>query len=239
VIGCGHKNNLPIDGKASGIIGLGRGALSLMSQLSSSIDKKFSYCLVPIFSKDNTSSKLNFGNAAVVSGTGTVSTPILQVIIPSFYLINLEAFSVGNNIIKLEHATFGLNKQGLSIIDTGTTLTYLPNAIYSKLESAVAAMIKLKRVKDPTKQTSLCYKTTSKMLKAPIITAHFSGADVHLKAVNTFIQIDHGVVCFAFVTNKFYPGVVVFGNIAQQNFLVGFDLQKNIVSFKPSDCTKH
>jgi hypothetical protein len=157
VIGCGHKNNLPIDGKAYGIIGLGRGALSLVSQLSSSIDKKFSYCLVPIFSKDNTSSKLNFGNAAVVSGTGTVSTPILQVIIPLFYLINLEAFSVGNNIIKLEHATFGLNKHGLSsIIDTRATLTHLPHAIYSKLESAVAAMIKLKRVKDPTKQMSLC-----------------------------------------------------------------------------------
>jgi hypothetical protein len=220
------------------MIGLGHGPLSLVSQLGSSIGRKFSYCLVP-FLNANTSSKLIFGHKAIVSGMGTVSTPLVQGIINSFYYTNLEAFSVGDIIIKLELSTYGPNKQANTIIDSGSTLTYLPYAIYSRLESAMAAMIKLKRTKDPTQQMSLCYKTTSKMLDVPTIIAHFSGADVHLKAVNTFIQIDHEVMCFAFVTNKFYPGVVVFGNIAQQNFLVGFDLQKNIVSFKPTDCTKH
>jgi hypothetical protein len=239
VIGCGHKNSLSVDGKISGIIGLGGGPLSLVSQLSSSIDRKFSYCLVPFFLNANTSSKLMFGHKAMVSGTGTVSTPLVKGIFNTFYYTNLEAFSVGDIIIKLENSTFGPNKQANTVIDSGSTLTHLPYAIYSRLESAMAAMIKLKRTNDPTHQMSLCYKTTSKMLEVPTITAHFRGADVHLKAVNTFIQIDHEVACFAFVTDKFDLGFLIFGNIAQQNFLVGFDLQKNIVSFKPTDCTKH
>jgi hypothetical protein len=146
----------------------------------------------------------------------------------------LEAFSVGNEIIKLEQSTFG---KGNTVIDSGSTITSLPQDVYSKLEDAVATMVKLKRVKDPTQQFSLCYKTTLEMLKVPIITAHFRGADVKLNAFNTFFQTGHEVWCFAFVTGGHFPGVVL-GNVAQQNFLVGFDLQKNIVSFKPADCTK-
>jgi len=112
---------------------------------------------------------------------------------------------------------------------------YIPILIQ---EHVVASMVKLKRVKDPTHQFNLCYKTTSETLNVPIITAHFSGADVHLNAPNTFYPIDNEVVCFAFVSGGAdYPDAI-FGNVQQQNFLVGFDLQKNIISFKPTDCTK-
>ena len=238
VIGCGHKNNFTIDGKISGFIGLGRGPLSLVSQLGSSIGRKFSYCLVPFFSQANIPSKLNFGDTSVVSGIGTVSTPIVQGDFGTFYVTILEAFSVGNETIKLNHTNFRLKNPGNTIIDSGSTLVHLPYAIYSRLESAVASLVKLKRVKDPTQQMNLCYKTTSNFLKVPIITAHFMGADVHLNALNTFIPVDHKVVCFAFVPNDVFD-YVTFGNVAQQNFLVGYDLLKNIISFKPTDCAKY
>jgi len=32
------------------------------------------------------------------------------------------------------------------------------------------------------------------------------------------------------------PGV--YGNYAQSNYLIGFDLDRQVVSFKPTDCTK-
>jgi hypothetical protein len=126
---------------------------------------------------------------------------------------------------------------GNAAIDSGSTLTYLPSDVYSRLESAVADMIKLKRVNDPTKQLNLCYKTTSKKYKVPIITAHFRGADVKLNVLNTFISINHKVMCFAFISSEISP-LIIYGNVAQQNFLVGFDTVKNLISFKPTDCTK-
>jgi hypothetical protein len=44
-------------------------------------------------------------------------------------------------------------------------------------------------------------------------------------------------VCFAFTSYGYFGGAATFGYIAQHNFLVGYDFQKKIVSFKPSDCT--
>ncbi|XP_022638756.1 aspartic proteinase CDR1 [Vigna radiata var. radiata] len=229
VIGCGRMNTGPYDRNSSGIVGLGRGPVSLISQLGSSIGGKFSYCFAPT---SNTSSRLNFGDAAVVSGKGTVSTPIIsrgEV----FYYLTLEAFSVGNKRINLESSSSESDGEGNIIIDSGTTLTFVPDDVYSKLESAVAHEVKLKRVKGPYKQLSLCFESSFHDLKAPVITAHFRGADVKLNAVNTFIEVAERVVCFAFSSSK----GAVFGNVAQVNLLVGYDLEKKRVSFKPTDCT--
>ncbi|KOM49238.1 hypothetical protein LR48_Vigan08g006500 [Vigna angularis] len=227
VIGCGRNNSFFSEEKSSGIVGLGQGSLSLISQLSSSVGGKFSYCLAPI---DNIASKLSFGDAAVVSGNGTVSTPITY---HGHYYLTLEALSVGENRIRLGKSN---NGEGNIIIDSGTTLTLLPDDVYSKLESAVAHEVKLKRVKDPSNQLSLCYKGAFHELHAPVITLHFSGdADVKLTVGNSFIDGGDGVVCFAFMASKTFS---IFGNFAQKNILVGYDLQKKTVSFKPTDCVQ-
>ncbi|XP_027356847.1 aspartic proteinase CDR1-like [Abrus precatorius] len=234
VIGCGRKNAVSFEkGKGSGIVGFGGGPVSLISQLSSSIEAKFSYCLVPMLSQ---SSKLNFGDAAVVSGDGTVSTPIVPQNPKVFYHLTLEALSVQNNRIEFGRSSSKSDStEGNIIIDSGSTLSVLPDDVYSKLESAVANVVKLERAKDPLKQLNLCYKSRLEKLDAPIITAHFRGADVKLNAINTFLQVDDEIVCLAFFSS---PKLAIFGNVAQQNFLVGYDLQKKTVSFKPTDCAK-
>ncbi|CAJ1978113.1 unnamed protein product [Sphenostylis stenocarpa] len=232
VIGCGRNNTVSFGGKSSGVVGLGRGPVSLISQLGSSIGGKFSYCLAP---RSNVSSKLNFGNAAVVSGKGTVSTPILSLDPKVFYFLTLKSFSVGNKRIEFRSSSSTPGGEGKIIIDSGTTLTLLPDDIYSKLESAVANAIELERVQDPFKQLSLCYNSSFEDLEAPAIMAHFSGADIKLKAINTFVEVEEGIVCLAFMSSQIGP---IFGNIAQLNFLVGYDLEKKKVSFKPTDCTK-
>ncbi|RDX67951.1 Aspartic proteinase CDR1, partial [Mucuna pruriens] len=231
-IGCGHSNIVSFEGETSGIVGLGEGPLSLISQLGSSIGGKFSYCFAPV---SNISSKLNFGDAAVVSGRGTVSTPIFHHVQQPYYYLNLEEFFVGNHRIEYKSSTPSV--KGNIIIDSGTSFTFLPADVYSKLESAVANVVKLERVQGPFKELSLCYKSRFDQLHVhvPMIIAHFSGAYVYLNAVDTFIDAGNGVVCFAFLSTKSIP---IFGNVAQQNILVGYDLQKKLVSFKLTDCTK-
>ncbi|CAJ1978114.1 unnamed protein product [Sphenostylis stenocarpa] len=230
VIGCGHDNAIPSHTNNSGVVGLGHGSASLITQLGSSIGWKFSYCLVPTLSKSISSSKLNFGDAAVVSGNGAVSTPLFSKN-DVLYHLTLEAFSVGGTRIEFGQS----GGKGNAIIDSGTTLTLLPNDVYSKLESAVASAVKLRRTKDPNQVLSLCYEAKSDKLDVPVITAHFSGADVLLYSISTFIPVADGVVCFAFIPSQIGA---VFGNLAQQNLLVGYDLKQNTVSFKNTDCTK-
>ena len=90
IIGRGHDNVGNFDDKGSSIVGIGGGAVSLVSQLSSSIGGKFSYCLVPLTSRDKNSSKLNFGSDAVVSGPGTMSTPLVPKILDTFHFLTLD-----------------------------------------------------------------------------------------------------------------------------------------------------
>ncbi|XP_058777075.1 aspartic proteinase CDR1-like [Vicia villosa] len=245
VIGCGHNNSLGYNVQTPnlGIVGFGSGHMSLIKQLGSSIRGKFSYCLVDEDnSKSNISSKINFGDAAIVNGDNVVSTPIIKMVgnrQKDTYYLHLEAVSVGNKRIKYR----GFKREGTNasthniIIDSGTTVSVLPHHFYNRLESAVKKVVKLKRFQDDTDSYKLCYNTTSKQPNFPQITAHFKGADVKLDSKGTFDYLYEGVKCFAFRPRK--DGLGLFGNHAQINYLVGYDLNKNIISFKHTDCSKY
>ncbi|XP_058745658.1 aspartic proteinase CDR1-like [Vicia villosa] len=240
VIGCGTDNTVSFQGVSSGIVGLGGGPVSFITQLGSSIGGKFSYCLPPSLlvseTQSNSTTKLNFGDAAIVSGDGVVSTPIVKKDSPVFYYLTLESFSVENKTVEFEGLSTSANgNEGNIIIDSGTTLTLLPSKIYTDLESAVVESVKLERVDDPNKIFNLCYSLTSDKYDFPLITAHFDGADVKLHPISTFVQVADGIVCFAFQSSQIGS---IFGNLAQQNLLVGYDLQEKTVSFKATDCTK-
>ncbi|CAL5199729.1 unnamed protein product [Lathyrus oleraceus] len=238
IIGCGHTNTLAFDynGQSSGIIGLGKGNMSMVNQLGSLIDGKFSYCLAvnEYYKEFNLSSKLNFGDVAVVSGDNVVSTPFDKN--KDHYYLSLEAFSVGNKRIKFGGFK-GFNSSYNIIIDSGTPLTLLPGKYYDRLESTVIEVVELERFQDPTSSYRLCYNTTSSQHpKFPVITAHFNGADVKIDINSAFMPIYEGIKCFAFIPT--IDAFSIFGSAAQVNYLVGYDLKKNIVSFKPTNCSK-
>ncbi|MBA0611896.1 hypothetical protein Godav_012547 [Gossypium davidsonii] len=135
IIGCGNNNAGTFSGKASGIIGLGGGEISLINQLGSPINGKFSYCLLPM-TQIGKSSKMNFGSNAIVSGPGTVSTPLIEKSPTTYYFLTLKAISVGTQRIEFKGSSFGTD-EGNIVIDSGTTLTLLPSDFYSQLESAM------------------------------------------------------------------------------------------------------
>ncbi|XP_019436019.1 PREDICTED: aspartic proteinase CDR1-like [Lupinus angustifolius] len=236
LFGCGHVNFGITSSSFSGIIGLGPGAFSLTSQLSNSLLNKFSYCFVPAYASNNISI-LNFGDHALVSGPGTVSTPLKYGPNGDLYYLNLEGISVGGGKrIEVEvEAEAEANDQGNVIIDSGTTLTFLPEGLYTGLESEIASVIKLERVPSPVSSLKLCYKSPPNAIEAPILTAHFTGADVVLNRENTFITVEDDVVCLAIAPST---SSYVYGNLAMRNFLIGIDRNTNVVSFMPTDCSK-
>ncbi|KAA8520336.1 hypothetical protein F0562_014592 [Nyssa sinensis] len=240
IFGCGHDDGGTFSPKGSGIIGLGGGKVSLISQMGSSIGGKFSYCLVPFSSSSSKSSKMNFGDSGMVSGAGVVSTPIVVKSPNTFYYLTLEGISVGDERLDLYNSSstsddYETSSEGNIIIDSGTTLTLLPSDLYDQLESAVRNAIPLKTVEDPAQMLSLCY-STEKDFVVPIITAHFKGADVKLNSLNTFVKTSESVICLAFIPSS---DLAIFGNLAQLNLLVGYDLKKKTLSFKPTNCAQH
>ncbi|KAI3418633.1 Peptidase A1 domain-containing protein [Psidium guajava] len=235
VFGCGHNNSGKFDDSTNGIIGFGGGDASLTSQLGEAAGGKFSYCLVPYWSDHKVSSKLNFGANAVVSGPGVVSTPLVQ---KDHYYLTLEAVSVGKTRIEFtSNDSFAASAgQGNIIIDSGTAITRLPLHFYTKIEAAMVESVKLPRTGDPSQFLSLCFEAEKDVeLGIPTVTFHFKGADVGLPSENTFLRVADNITCLAMKPDT----DTIYGNLAQMNYLIGYDTQNMKLSFKPVDCTSN
>ncbi|XP_022136655.1 aspartic proteinase CDR1-like [Momordica charantia] len=238
VIGCGHENGGTFgSGASSGIIGLGGGSLSLASQLNKigAVRRRFSYCLPNIFRNANLTGTINFGGHAVVSGRGAVSTPLVPKNPDTYYYLTLEAVSVGNTRHAADMSSAVEGGMGNIIIDSGTTLTFLPQNLYDGVVSTLTKVIRAKRAEDPAGILELCYATNEiRDGHIPTITAHFGGsAAVKLLPLNTFGEVAENVSCLTFAPSS---ELAIFGNLAQMNFLVGYDLHARRLSFKPTVC---
>ncbi|XP_059315843.1 aspartic proteinase CDR1-like [Lycium ferocissimum] len=242
VFGCGHNNSGTFTNYTSGIIGLGGGEVSIINQLDKQIQGKFSYCLIPISlesSFSNASSHINFGSSATVLGPNVVSTPLIKKDPSTFYYLNLEGVSIGNKTLEFKSSKISHidgEDQGNIIIDSGTTLTLLPNDFYLSLESTLVDVINATTKDDPSGTFGLCYESENGTIDAPMIVAHFTDADLELSPSSTFAQVEEGLVCLTIVSAE---DVAIFGNLAQANFLIGYDLVANKVSFQPTDCTMY
>lgn len=246
LIGCSHLTKLKASYSPdmSGVVGLGGSGESLIRQMGPSFGGKFSYCLVPqyLFPGRQTRtkpSKIHFGDEAVVSGAGVATTPFIAKPSDSFFRMSLVGMSVGNQLFDLEDPDNESSEKAQEekmLIDSGSTLTFLPSKLYHQVEAAVRRkVIGLRQINDPRKRLSLCYApTVDADKKIPEITVHFKGANVKLKSYNSFIMRSKKSMCLAFVPTTILP---IYGNLAQANFLIGYDLVKNTLSFKPTNCS--
>ncbi|XP_074276149.1 aspartic proteinase nepenthesin-1-like [Silene latifolia] len=158
---------------------------------------------------------------------GVISTPLAQEDTPpTYYRVTQDSISIGNSSVPVTNTT---------ILDSGTTLTYLPSDVYEGINSAVKASIGLTPINNSSLVYDPCYEIDSlDELNFPGMVFHFSGGDVVLNAENSFFP-DDGLACLAMVAT--YTPPFIFGNIAQTNFHIGYDLQAQQVSFAPTDCT--
>ncbi|KAI3909017.1 hypothetical protein MKX01_007867 [Papaver californicum] len=239
--GCGHKNTGTFSSLGAGLVGLDAGPFSLVSQLGSIIDNKFSYCLVNVNANRTRSSKLTFGsNPKLVNGAEVVSTPIIFKENLSFYFLTLEAISVGDVRIPFNTSATSsdevLLEEGNIIIDSGSTITSLPTDFYAAFEAEMKKAITIDSVPDPNTSSSLCYPGDSDPSLVPAVTAHFTDADIVLSPLNLFrLKGDNKeFACLAFRPTD---GVAIYGNIVQNDFIVEYDLVNKLVSFMTTDCT--
>jgi len=237
--GCGQNNEGNGFNQGAGIVGLGRGPLSLISQLSSSIPKKFSYCLMTMEDSQSKTSPMMFGESARLSGKVSSSTPILQNSQEStFYYLALEGISVGGKSLNIQKDTFNLQSDGTGglVIDSGTTVTYLEEAGYDEVKRELVSLIKLPVADGSQIGLDLCYKppaSSGSLPKFPIITFHFRGADFHLPKENYMVLDKSGLLCLGMLPNS---GMSIFGNVQQQNYHILYDMDQKMLSFEPAIC---
>ncbi|KAF5194296.1 Aspartyl protease [Thalictrum thalictroides] len=234
--GCGNDNEGRGFTQGAGLVGLGRGPLSLVSQLGTG---KFSYCLTSI--DDSKTSSLLFGSLASSVNTNGVSvtTPLIRnPSQPSFYYLSLEGITVGDTRLPIEKSTFALKEDGSGgvIIDSGTTITYLEATAFKLVKNAFEEQIKLPLADGDSAGLDLCFSLPSDTsdINVPKLLFHFDGADLDLPADNYMIADSNmGLMCLAMGGSN---GMSIIGNVQQQNTLVLHDLDKQTMSFTSTKC---
>ncbi|GAB4861345.1 Aspartyl protease aed3 [Ancistrocladus abbreviatus] len=207
-----------------GLLGLGRGSLSLLSQAGSLYNNVFSYCL-PSFKSYYFSGSLKLGPMGQPRITRT--TPLLKnPHRPSLYYVNLTGVSVGRVKVSVpqQFLAFDPNTGAGTIIDSGTVVTRFVQPVYNAIRDEFR-----RQVKGPF--TSLgafdtCFSTTLENV-APTVTLHFTGLDLALPAENTLIHSSaESLACFAMAAAPSNVNSVlnVIANLQQQNLRILFDV---------------
>ncbi|GFP99993.1 aspartic proteinase nepenthesin-1 [Phtheirospermum japonicum] len=231
--GCGLHNEGSGFNQGGGLVGLGRGPLSLVSQLD---EPKFSYCLTSIDPTE--SSTLMMGSYASVNSTTQNTTPLIKSpSSPSFYYLSLEAITVGDTVLPIKKSTFSLKDDGSGgmIIDSGTTITYLEESAFELIKNEFTNQVKLPVDESNESGLDLCFKLppNDQNIEVPKLIFHFEGADLDLPGENYIIVDPSGVACLAMGGSS---GMSIFGNFQQQNIQVLHDLNKETLSFVPRKC---
>ncbi|XBI25739.1 hypothetical protein VPH35_050605 [Triticum aestivum] len=230
---------------STGLVGFGRGSLSLVAQLWFG---KFSYCLTGFF---NTSlgSHVLFGSLAELAHGGggaaaVQSMPLVQSPqSPSRYYVSLKGISLGDARLPIPNKTFKLHADGTGgmIVNSGTIFTVLVESAFRVVANHVAEVLDQPAL-NTTSLESPCFPAPAgeRQLPAmPDMVLHFiGGADMRLHGDNymSFNEEDSSF-CLNIVGTTSASGSVL-GNFQQQNIQMLFDITVGHFSFVPTDCSK-
>ncbi|KAL7609912.1 hypothetical protein Lser_V15G11941 [Lactuca serriola] len=234
-------------GAPEGILGFGRRPDSLPAQMGL---KKFSYCLVShqFDDKQSVSSELVLYRGSSSSGAGDGGMMISYTKFlrnPSrfqdFYYLNLQKITIGGKDVNIPYRFLvpGIDGNGGTIIDSGTTFTIMDHAIYDLVAKEFEVqMYKYKRVNITKKESPLCYTIGGKPPVFPELMFDFEGgAKLSLPMADYFSQVKPGVACMTIlpVTLRSGPSIII-GNYQQQDIYVEYDLENGRFGFKKKKC---
>ncbi|XP_050233637.1 aspartyl protease family protein At5g10770 [Mercurialis annua] len=237
VFGCG-RNNKGLFGGASGLMGLGRSDLSLISQTSAIFEGVFSYCL-PTTASDSSGSLVLGGNTnssvykniTPISYTRMIVNPQL----PTFYFLNLTGVSIGG--VALQASGFG---RGGILIDSGTVITRLPPALYSVLKTEFLKQFSRFPTAPPFSILDSCFNLSGyEEVDVPTIKFQFEGNAemiVDVTGIFYFVKTDASQVCLALASLSFDYEIPIIGNYQQRNLRVVYDTKESRLGFAAEAC---
>lgn len=222
--GCSHSERGFSDGdRTDGILGIGGGAQSLVSQTRS---RAFSYCL------PRSASHTGFLTLGVphISSSRFAVTPMRSFRnIPTFYVVILQAITVAGRRLDVAPSVFSAG----SIMDSGTIITRLPPTAYRALRAAFRAEMKMYRLARPLSILDTCFNLTGvRRVQLPRVSLVFDkGATVELHSSGI---LQYGCLAFAPNDNDTTPGII--GNVQQRTLEVMYDVGGRAVGFRRGAC---
>ncbi|XP_010549260.1 PREDICTED: aspartic proteinase-like protein 2 [Tarenaya hassleriana] len=225
--------------RADGIMGLGRGKLSIVDQLVDKgvIEDSFSLCY----------GGMEVGGGAMV--LGKVTPPADMVFSASdpfrspYYNIELKQIHVAGKSLKLNPKVFN-GKHG-TVLDSGTTYAYFPKEAFNAFKDAVIEEIPfLKRIRGPDPNfEDICFsgagRDVTELHKVfPEVAMEFgNGQKLSLSPENYLFRHTkvRGAYCLGIFGNT--DSTTLLGGILVRNTLVTYDREHDKIGFWKTNCS--
>uniref|UniRef100_A0ACD5VFM7 Uncharacterized protein n=1 Tax=Avena sativa TaxID=4498 RepID=A0ACD5VFM7_AVESA len=237
LFGCSNSRS----GNTDGIIGFGKSALSVISQLSSQglSGNVFSHCLKR--SKD--------GGGILVLGEvvkpGFVSTPLVTM--QPRYNLNMKSIAVNGKMLPINSSLFATSNAQGTVVDSGTTLSYLADGVYDPVVSAIYAAV------SPSVRTyvhtGIRYFISSNSTRAlslfPTVTLYFEdgaamkvGPESYLVRQGSFDNDDIFIIGFQrSMEIEDHERTTILGDLVLRDKIVVYNLDKMRMSWVDYDCS--
>ncbi|XP_016515427.2 aspartic proteinase 36 [Nicotiana tabacum] len=218
-----------------GIIGFGQANSSLISQLavSGKVKKVFAHCL------DGSNGGGIFAIGQVVQPK-VKSTPL----VPNepHYNVVMKGIEVNGKALDIPTTIFDAGSNRGTIIDSGTTLAYLPNKVYSALMSKLM-------VKQPDLPTHLvegsfhCFYYSGKVDDGfPVVTFQFADSlSLTVYPHDYLFQVNDNEWCIGWqdsgMQTKDGKEITLLGDLVLSNKLVLYDLENQSIGWTEYNCS--
>ncbi|KAK4856885.1 hypothetical protein QYF36_022310 [Acer negundo] len=246
----------------AGIAGFGRGQTSLPSQLNLN---KFSFCQLSHKLDDTrrtSSLLLDTGSVSAKKTSELIYTPFININNKNnnnprefsvYYYLGLRRITVGGRHVKIPFKYLSPENDGNggTIIDSGTTFTFMTRHVFEPLINELVSQVKknYSRAVDAEAKTGLspCFDISGEKTVSgfPELKFHFKGgADMSIPVENYLAVVDGDqsstTTCFTVVSDP--PEVVtggpaiILGNFQMQNYYVEYDLRNERLGFNQQQC---
>ncbi|XP_047316113.1 aspartic proteinase 36-like [Impatiens glandulifera] len=235
--GCGNRQSGQLGSSSEaldGIIGFGQANSSMLSQLASTgkVKKSFAHCL-------------DGNNGGGIFAIGEVVQPKLNTVplIPNqpHYNVNLKSIEVGDSVLSLP-SSFGSNSERGAIIDSGTTLAYLPDSVYNPLMDKITSSqpdLKLRTIE----QQFTCFKFSEDVDSGfPAVKFNFENSlSMTIYPREYLFKIRDDVWCFGWMSSgtqtRDGKDLILLGDMVLSNKLVLYDLENQALGWTEYNCS--
>ncbi|KAM7461562.1 hypothetical protein LguiA_029683 [Lonicera macranthoides] len=235
IFGCGARQSGDLDSDAlDGILGFGKSNSSMISQLASSgkVKKMFAHCL-------------DGENGGGIFAMGHVVQPKVNTtpLVPNqpHYNVNMTAVAVGHDFLNLSANVFGVGDKKGTIIDSGTTLAYLPQVIYDPLIRKILSWQPDLRLRTLNNQYT-CFEYSESVDDGfPPVTFHFENSLLLKVYPHEYLFPFEGLFCIGWQNNGMGSNdrkdMTLLGDLVLSNKLVLYDLENQAIGWTEYNCS--
>ncbi|VFQ72428.1 unnamed protein product [Cuscuta campestris] len=237
IFGCGATESDDLsssDDALDGVIGFGKSNSSMISQLASSgrVRKMFAHCL------DGVNGGGIFAIGHVVEPKVTM-TPLIPN--QSHYNVNMTAVRVGREFLNLSTYVYMDGDNRGAIIDSGTTLAYLPEVIYHQLVKKILSWqpgLKLRTVNDEY----TCFKFSESVDDGfPPVTLYFQNSLTLNVTPQEYLFPYDDLFCIGWqnsgIQTRDRKNITLLGDLVLSNKLVLYDLENQAIGWTEYNCS--